>query len=57
MVTGRAFGNVKEATIEGVKWHDLDGDGVKDPDEPGLAGWTIFVDRNGSGFYRTLSRR
>jgi len=26
-----------------VKYNDLDGDGVRDPGEPGLAGWTITV--------------
>lgn|GEM_PF-4183794 len=36
-------------TIQGVKFADLDGDGVRDADEPGLAGWTIFLDENGNG--------
>jgi hypothetical protein len=40
-----AFGNkpVDEpgGSIHGMKWHDLDADGVKDPNEPGLDGWTI----------------
>ncbi|MEJ5385715.1 MAG: HYR domain-containing protein, partial [Fimbriimonadales bacterium] len=27
--------------ICGTKFHDLDGDGVRDANEPGLAGWTI----------------
>jgi uncharacterized repeat protein (TIGR01451 family) len=38
------FGNKKKDEkfeICGVKWNDLDGDGVKDPNEPGLPGWTI----------------
>jgi subtilisin family serine protease len=35
--------------IQGIKWKDLDGDGTKDPSEPGLAGWTIFLDANNSG--------
>ncbi|MEM7536082.1 MAG: SdrD B-like domain-containing protein [Chloroflexota bacterium] len=30
-------------TIQGMKFHDLNGDGVQDPDEPGLAGWTIVA--------------
>ncbi|PDM26097.1 hypothetical protein CP083_05600 [Candidatus Bathyarchaeota archaeon B24-2] len=30
-------------SISGYKWNDLDGDGVKDPDEPGLEGWTIAL--------------
>jgi uncharacterized repeat protein (TIGR01451 family) len=36
-------GKCKKLTFEicGVKWNDLDGDGRKDPNEPGLPGWTI----------------
>jgi subtilase family serine protease len=37
------------ATIQGQKFHDLDGDGVKDPGEPGLSGWTIYLDANRNG--------
>jgi hypothetical protein len=29
--------------VTGVKWNDLNGNGVRDPGEPGLAGWTIHV--------------
>ncbi|MCS7274393.1 MAG: SpaA isopeptide-forming pilin-related protein, partial [Candidatus Bipolaricaulota bacterium] len=38
------FGNKKKEEkfeICGIKWNDLDGDGVRDPNEPGLPGWTI----------------
>lgn len=35
--------------LHGLKWNDRNGDGVKDADEPGLAGWTIFVDADGDG--------
>lgn len=28
-------------SIGGIKWHDLDSNGEKDPDEPGLPGWRI----------------
>lgn len=28
-------------TLSGAKFHDLDCDGKRDPNEPGLAGWTI----------------
>ena len=41
------FGN--QPQIRGTKWHDTDGDGVRDDDEPGLAGWTIFLDENDNG--------
>ena len=37
------------ATIRGAKWHDLDGDGVRDEGEPVLAGWTIYIDENQDG--------
>ncbi len=35
--------------IHGSKWQDLDEDGQWDTDEPGLAGWTIFIDEDGDG--------
>ena len=35
--------------IQGTKFNDLDGDGVKDSDEPGLRGWTIFLDEDRDG--------
>ncbi len=40
------FGNApikppKPGSISGHKYHDLDGDGVLDPGEPGLENWTI----------------
>jgi len=47
------FGNVEAAEVRGLKWHDLDGDGVQNAGEPGLAGWTIsiFRDLDGDGQY------
>ncbi|MDX1663637.1 MAG: SdrD B-like domain-containing protein [Candidatus Promineifilaceae bacterium] len=30
--------------IHGVKYHDLNGNGQRDPGEPGLPGWTIVLD-------------
>src|SRR6185503_15389963 len=37
-----------EAMITGLKFNDLNGNGVRDPGEPGLANWTIQVtDSNG----------
>jgi hypothetical protein len=32
--------------IRGVKWNDLNGNGTKDTGEPGLQGWTIYLDTN-----------
>ena len=41
------FGNWQTATKTGMKFHDLNADGVKEAGEPGLAGWTItaYADR------------
>lgn len=46
------FGHVPSGRIEGFKWNDHDADGVRDPDEPGLAGWTIYVDENNDGQFQ-----
>jgi len=35
--------------IRGTKWNDLNGDGTKDANEPGLAGWNIYLDVNRNG--------
>ena len=41
------FGNF-QPDISGYKWDDQNGDGVWDPGEPGLNGWTIYLDENGN---------
>ncbi|MDA1048952.1 MAG: hypothetical protein O3C40_00530 [Planctomycetota bacterium] len=43
------FGNYQNATVSGIKFEDVNGNGAKDAGEPGLAGWTIFDDDNGNG--------
>ena len=44
------FGNqALPGEISGSKWHDLNGNGDRDPDEPGLEGWTIYLDTNENG--------
>ncbi|MCY2990990.1 MAG: S8 family serine peptidase, partial [Planctomycetota bacterium] len=35
--------------IHGVKYHDANGNGVRDLGEPGLAGWTMYLDLNNNG--------
>ena len=35
--------------IEGDKWNDLDGDGVRDAGEPTMAGWTVYLDSDNDG--------
>ncbi|WP_170319296.1 MSCRAMM family protein [Polyangium spumosum] len=37
------------ATAAGVKFHDLNANGMREANEPGLAGWTIYVDKDKSG--------
>ncbi|MDB9444753.1 CARDB domain-containing protein [Anabaena sp. CS-542/02] len=37
------------AGITGQKWHDLNRNGIKDPGEIGLPGWTIYLDANTNG--------
>lgn len=51
VVTDVDFGNFElpPSSISGQKWNDLNGDGVKDANEPGLAGWTIYLDQDNDG--------
>lgn len=45
-----AFGNQAETgDIIGYKWHDLNANGEWDTGEPGLNGWTIYLDLNNNG--------
>jgi hypothetical protein len=39
-----SFGNVVVGEIWGYKFYDKNTDGFMDEDEPGLAGWTIYLD-------------
>ncbi len=41
------------AQIHGLKFHDRNGDGMQaqDGSEPGLAGWTIYLDSNNNGMF------
>lgn len=45
------FGNYQNVPKSGVKFHDLNANGVKDSGEPGLNGWEIraYTDTNGNG--------
>lgn len=45
----RATGATGEGEIRGMKWHDLNGDGVLDAGEPGVEGWFIYLDENRNG--------
>ncbi|QDV68641.1 Serine-aspartate repeat-containing protein D precursor [Rosistilla carotiformis] len=43
------FGNYQLTTVSGVKFDDINGDGIKDAGESGLEGWTIYIDTNDNG--------
>jgi len=44
------FGNMYIfGEIRGTKWNDLNGNGVRDQNEPGLEGVTIYLDLNENG--------
>jgi len=44
------FGNMyRFGEIRGTKWNDLNGNGVRDQNEPGLEGVTIYLDLNENG--------
>lgn len=45
----RAIAEVSTGSISGIKWNDQNVDGVKDPGEPGLTDWTIYLDKNENG--------
>jgi subtilisin family serine protease len=43
------FGSFRLGEIRGSVFHDLDVDGTRDPGDPFVAGWTVFLDQNGNG--------
>ncbi|MBN2473342.1 MAG: proprotein convertase P-domain-containing protein [Pirellulales bacterium] len=57
---GVDFGNARPGTICVAKYHDLDGDGQRGGNEPGLPDWEIFLDIDDNGspnhdLFETLS--
>ena len=36
-------------SVSGTRFRDADRDGQRDPDEPGLSGWRIYLDENATG--------
>jgi len=53
-VTGVDFGNFENVSISGTKFNDLNGDGVKGGNEPGLQNWVIEIN-DGSGTTTTTT--
>jgi hypothetical protein len=52
-ITGIDFGNFQLGSIAGLKFQDSNGNGTRDPGEPGLAGWTIALDAVGGTTHLT----
>ena len=48
--TGENFGDFKLGTISGTVFNDLSGTGTLTAGDPGLAGWTVYLDANNNGF-------
>lgn len=44
-----AFGDFRLVSFGGLKFNDLNGNGIRDAGDPGVAGVTIFLDTNGNG--------
>ncbi len=47
---GVDFAN-RTGALRGVKWNDRNADGTREEGEPGLSGWTIYLDENGNGLF------
>lgn len=45
-ITNVNFGNVQLGSISGLKYNDLNGNGLRDPNEPTLSNWQIYLDLN-----------
>jgi hypothetical protein len=50
-VRGKDFAVRGLGSVSGVVYHDRDADGVHDPDEPGLPGRQLYIDRDYSGSF------
>ncbi len=42
-VVGKDFGNFQFGSVSGTKFEDLNANGIRDPNESGLAGWNITI--------------
>ncbi len=51
-LTGLDFGNQPAfGELRGTKFDDLDGDGIREANEPGMAGVTVYLDLNQNGIF------
>ena len=51
LLSASGIGSLSEDTgdINGYLWNDLNGDGTRSNSDPGLAGWSVFLDANRNG--------
>ncbi len=49
------FGNWRKTSLSGMKFDDINGNGVKDSGEPGIAGWTIVLKKDGAQVDRKVT--
>lgn len=52
VVDHQDIGNLQLASIVGVKFHDANGNGRRDPQEPVLTGVEVFLDNNHDGIHQ-----
>lgn len=50
-VTDVDFGDFLSASIAGAKFRDMNGNGVRDAGDAGIAGFTVFLDANTNGVF------
>lgn len=43
-------------SVAGVVWNDLDGNGTRGAVEPGISGWTVYLDANGNSLLDASER-
>src|SRR5207245_2305475 len=48
-ITGKDFTDTSTQTVQGTVYEDRNHNGAKDSGEPGLSGWTVYVDSNNNG--------
>lgn len=53
----QVLNSVSAGEIRGSLWNDTNGDGNRDPNEPGLAGWTVYLDADRDGRMGASERR
>ena len=54
-IAGLAIAPTKVGTIDGEKWNDENGNQIKDPSEPGLEGWVVYLDLNNDGILNSTN--